>query len=90
MVALCPEHGLHGERAKCFVCGGPVEQVAYVAHGFHQRFAAELRAENEALRLALADVIEGETAEEGTPMWYALRNARALLRPASDEQEVTP
>lgn len=26
-IARCPEHGLHGERAECFICGGPVEQV---------------------------------------------------------------
>lgn len=30
MIARCPEHGLHGERAQCFVCGGPVEQVPMV------------------------------------------------------------
>lgn len=27
-IAKCPTHGLHGERQECFVCGGPVEQVA--------------------------------------------------------------
>ena len=27
-IARCPEHGLHGERTECFVCGGPVERVA--------------------------------------------------------------
>jgi hypothetical protein len=26
-IARCPEHGLHGERSECFVCGGPVERV---------------------------------------------------------------
>jgi hypothetical protein len=29
-IARCPEHGLHGERAECFVCRGPVTQVAMV------------------------------------------------------------
>lgn len=29
-IARCPEHGLHGEREECFVCGGPVEQVEMV------------------------------------------------------------
>lgn len=29
-VARCPEHGLHGCRDECFVCGGSVEQVAMV------------------------------------------------------------
>lgn len=28
--ARCEEHGLHGRRDNCFVCGGPVEQVAMV------------------------------------------------------------
>jgi hypothetical protein len=29
-IARCPEHGLHGERTECFVCGGDVEQVPMV------------------------------------------------------------
>ena len=29
-IARCPEHGLHGERTECFVCGRPVEQVPMV------------------------------------------------------------
>lgn len=29
-IARCPEHGLHGQRDECFVCGGPVEQVPMV------------------------------------------------------------
>ncbi len=29
-IARCPEHGLHGERTDCFVCGGDVEQVRMV------------------------------------------------------------
>lgn len=29
-IARCPEHGLHGERDECFVCGGPVEQVEMI------------------------------------------------------------
>jgi NTP pyrophosphatase (non-canonical NTP hydrolase) len=32
-IARCPEHGLHGERAECFVCGQPVEQVPMVPFG---------------------------------------------------------
>lgn len=28
--ARCPDHGLHGERAECFVCGGPVERVPFI------------------------------------------------------------
>lgn len=26
-IARCPEHGLHGSRDRCYVCGGPVEQI---------------------------------------------------------------
>ena len=29
-IARCEEHGLHGERDECFVCGGGVEQVPMV------------------------------------------------------------
>lgn len=29
-IARCPEHGLHGQRIECHVCGGPVEQVPMV------------------------------------------------------------
>lgn len=29
-IARCPEHGLHGARDTCFVCGKPVEQVPMV------------------------------------------------------------
>lgn len=34
-IARCPEHGLHGERDECFVCGGPVEQVRMVVVPTH-------------------------------------------------------
>lgn len=29
-IARCADHGLHGERTDCHVCGGPVEQVPMV------------------------------------------------------------
>ena len=29
-IAHCPEHGLHGHRKFCYVCGGLCEQVAMV------------------------------------------------------------
>jgi len=35
-IARCPNHGLHGQRDKCYVCGGPVEQVAMVPAATHQ------------------------------------------------------
>ena len=30
LIACCPEHGLHGQRDRCFECGRPVEQVPMV------------------------------------------------------------
>ena len=49
----------------------------------------QARAEIKRLRAIIADLIEGESADEGTPQWYALRNARGALgpRPASDEEQ---
>lgn len=29
-IARCPEHGLHGERQECFVCGAQCEQIEMV------------------------------------------------------------
>jgi hypothetical protein len=29
-IACCPDHGLHGARERCFVCGGDVEQIPMV------------------------------------------------------------
>ncbi len=29
-IAWCPDHGLHGERTACFVCGGPVAQLPMI------------------------------------------------------------
>jgi len=29
-IARCSEHGLHGHRQECFVCGGEVEQVEFI------------------------------------------------------------
>lgn len=37
LIARCPEHGLHGERAECFVCGGPVEQVPMLPADYFNR-----------------------------------------------------
>lgn len=36
-IARCAEHGLHGERHECFVCGGEVEQVAMIAADYFSR-----------------------------------------------------
>lgn len=33
-IARCPVHGLHGARATCFECAGPVEQVPMVPAEF--------------------------------------------------------
>lgn len=49
-IARCAKHGLHGERQVCFVCGGPVEQVAMV-----------LAAEAQRLRVALQQISSRST-----------------------------
>ncbi len=48
-IARCPVHGLHGERDACFVCGGPVEQVAMLPL---EREGARRRGGVDAARLA--------------------------------------
>lgn len=52
-IARCPEHGLHGMRVECYVCGEGVELVAMV--GVEER--DELRAHNEHLRATLAQML---------------------------------
>lgn len=43
-IARCPEHGLHGQRSRCFVCHGDVEQTEMVAKADYDRVVAALRA----------------------------------------------
>jgi hypothetical protein len=40
-IARCPEHGLHGCRDECFVCGAEVEQVPMVTLDDHLAVLAE-------------------------------------------------
>lgn len=51
--------------------------------------APEEHARIHKLELIIADLIEGETAVEGTPMWHALRNARAALDGSGAPEEWT-
>lgn len=44
LIARCPQHGLHGERDSCFVCGGPVEQVLMAPVPQHDADPRELPA----------------------------------------------
>lgn len=54
-IARCPEHGLHGERTECFVCGGPVEQVPMLPADYFT--ADEVEWLESAARLAAGDEI---------------------------------
>lgn len=40
-IARCAEHGLHGCRTECFVCGADVEQVPMVPLAEYERVKAE-------------------------------------------------
>lgn len=92
-IAYCPEHGLHGERPDCFVCGGPVEQVLMVpananATYFLQRaVAAEDRAEKAEAHVAkLKGAVSAALSMDPTTATQALswigraENAEGLVR----------
>lgn len=49
-IARCPEHGLHGDRRECFVCGGSVERVPMV-----------LRADYDSVFASLSRVVANES-----------------------------
>lgn len=76
-VARCPEHGLHGERDDCFVCGGEVEQVALLS-------AERVRGEVDAL-VAGAEVVRGVDDVVAVParLWaaFVLRYGSGQLAP---------
>lgn len=54
-IARCPDHGLHGARPECFICGGPVEQVAMVPAG--------------SLDAALERAVDALMADSGLPRY---------------------
>jgi hypothetical protein len=54
-IARCAEHGLHGERSECFICGGPVEQVSMMTADYFSR--AEIEWLESAARNAASDRI---------------------------------
>ncbi len=91
-IARCPEHGLHGERKDCFVCGGPVEQVPMVPAKANVRYfldravAAEDRAEKaeehvERLRRAVsaAMAMDPTTASQALSWIGRAENAERLV-----------
>lgn len=41
-IARCPEHGLHGDRRWCFVCGGPVERAEFAPKADYDRLRAAI------------------------------------------------
>lgn len=57
-IARCPEHGIHGERDECFVCGGSVQQLPMI-HAATLVEAVQRTAEAmSALNVALATLAE--------------------------------
>jgi hypothetical protein len=70
-IARCPEHGLHGERDECFVCGGEVEQVPFVP--LEQPVSSVVAEAAQAIRdVALL-------FPSGSPLGLSLRSALAAL-----------
>lgn len=80
-IARCPEHGLHGERTECFVCGGPVEQEAMVP-------AVAV----EPLRAALAKIADRRPghAEADAAFYRCRQDAKAALAQHSAALAVVP
>lgn len=71
LIAECPEHGLHGQREECFVCGKPVRQVRMVLASEAERLAAALEASlkpepDEGEGLGGVGLSADAVAEEGT------------------------
>lgn len=92
-IARCPEHGLHGERTECFVCGGPVEQVRMVPAEFVEgavvagvEVAAKVRDANQAERRRLEAEVERLTRERDRAV-EARENANAATLRAEAEVE---
>jgi hypothetical protein len=74
-IARCPEHGLHGRRDECFVCGGHVEQVAMVPVAQAQQRGHD---EREQLYRTLSDALDAMCGD-GTGAQKAYRDPRVGL-----------
>jgi hypothetical protein len=68
-IAYCPEHGVHGERDKCWECWRPVEQIP-------MRAVVSVDAERE----RLLNVIERLLSDDASTAYSAGGDAQALLR----------
>jgi hypothetical protein len=62
-IARCPQHGLHGERTECHVCGGLVEQVPMIPGAEHAEAVRALWLAGGALYGALNDALNDPNAE---------------------------
>lgn len=51
-IANCPEHGLHGERDDCFVCGKEVQHTVFVRSSVYLDVRGRLERERDELRRA--------------------------------------
>ena len=88
LIACCPEHGLHGERTECFVCGGEVEQVAMTAAPlFEHRGRAAARFAL-AARVHLAFGVCQDRAEvfAGEALEAAIQAAEAAVQPTTTQE----
>lgn len=86
-IAKCAEHGLHGERDECFVCGKPAEHVGFVRadlflqiRGRLDRRIHDLDQSWKARGRELNEIYDALTAavDEPTPGMDPVRDLRAL------------
>lgn len=72
--ARCPEHGLHGQRARCFECGAECEQVRMVPLAEVERVVQE-RDQLRAACCVLLDAKDRAILGHDDDRWTAVRDA---------------
>jgi hypothetical protein len=84
-IALCPDHGLHGERTECFVCGRPVDQLVMVekapVDAERERMLGLVKSMRQAIEFARCCDLSGERGwADHDSILNALDESQALLR----------
>lgn len=84
-IARCPEHGLHGDRRKCFVCRGAVDRVAMVEVATERCYICGGIGRRSSFVLAVGQYVEGECPDcEGTGRLPVVPTPTGDIREALD------